>query len=70
MLFSLRSFLQKISPEDIDESSFCYRTSKYKMSYYESPTGIKLVMNTDLNSNPKELLKAIYCQVKSDKSFM
>jgi len=65
MLFSLRSFLQKISPDDIDDNSFSYRTSKYKLNYYESPSGLKLVMNTDLNSTPKELLKTIYSQVSS-----
>jgi len=61
MLFSLRSFLEKISPLDLKDNSFCYRTSKYKMNYWESPTGVKFVMNTDLSClNAKELLRVIY----------
>lgn len=65
MLFSLRSFLDKISPLDMKENSFLYRTTKYKMNYWESPTCVKFVMNTDLNApNIKELLRTIYQQVR------
>jgi len=64
MLFSLRSFLDKISPLDLKDNSFLYRTTKYKMNYWESPTGVKFVMNTDLNApNIKDLLRTIYQQV-------
>ncbi|OXA60837.1 trafficking protein particle complex subunit 1 [Folsomia candida] len=64
MLFSLRSFLDKISPLDMNDNSFLYRTTKYKMNYWESPTGVKFLMNTDLNApNIKELLRTIYQQV-------
>jgi len=64
MLFSLRSFLDKISPLDLKDNSFSYRTTKYKMNYWESPSGVKFVMNTDLSStNVKDLLRTIYQQI-------
>jgi len=66
MLFSLRSFVSKISPLDMNDSSFSYGTNKYKLNFYESATGLKLVLNTDNNApSPaiKELLHAIYTQL-------
>ncbi|ROL01509.1 Trafficking protein particle complex subunit 1 [Anabarilius grahami] len=36
-------------------------TSRYKLHYYETPTGIKLVMNTDLGvPNCRDTLQQIY----------
>ena len=38
-----------------------YRTSKYKLHYMETPTGVKIVLNTDLNvGNIDEILHNIY----------
>lgn len=39
-----------------------FKTNKYKMNYYETPSGIKFVLNTDLNpvGNTRELLHQIY----------
>nr|KAF6305579.1 trafficking protein particle complex 1 [Pipistrellus kuhlii] len=51
MLFSIRSFVSKMSPLDI----------RYKLHYYETPTGIKVVMNTDLGVGPiRDVLHHIY----------
>jgi hypothetical protein len=43
-------------------SSFiCYRTSQYKLHYYETPTNIKFVMLTDTKANNMRLaLHQIY----------
>ncbi|TKR72775.1 hypothetical protein L596_020178 [Steinernema carpocapsae] len=39
----------------------CFRTSVYKMNYLETPTGLKMVLNTDLTAaTVPELLKQIY----------
>jgi len=41
-----------------------FRTSQYKLHFYETPTGLKFVVNTDLNvGNMREALQHIYSQV-------
>lgn len=68
MLFSIKSFVSRISPLDsspgLREGFHCYRTSKYALHYLETPTGLKLVLNTDTAAvNVHELLQQIYSQV-------
>ena len=63
-LFSLKSFVSKISPWDLKEGFQCYKTNKYKLTMFETPTGLKFIMNTDVNApSVRELLQAIYAQV-------
>ncbi|CAG0898723.1 unnamed protein product [Darwinula stevensoni] len=63
-LFSLKSFVSKISPWDLKEGFQCYKTNKYKLTMFETPTGLKFIMNTDVNApNVRELLQIIYAQV-------
>lgn len=91
MLFSIRSFVSKMSPLDMYPSSdecvcvfesvhecvfslskhfrkdgfLAFQTSRYKLHYYETPTGIKLVMNTDLGvPNCRDTLQQIYSTVR------
>ncbi len=64
MLYSIRNFVSKMSPTDVREGFQCYRTSKYVLNYFETPSGVKFVMNTDLNSQGvRELLQTINSQV-------
>lgn len=64
MLFSLKSFVSKISPLDTKEGFLCYKTSKYALHYFETPSGLKFILNTDVNAqNIRELLQQIYSQV-------
>ncbi|XP_051517575.1 trafficking protein particle complex subunit 1-like isoform X2 [Myxocyprinus asiaticus] len=61
MLFSIRSFISKMSPLDMKDGFMMFQTSRYKLHYYETPTGIKLVMNTDLSvPNCRDTLQQIY----------
>ncbi|XP_043088574.1 trafficking protein particle complex subunit 1 [Puntigrus tetrazona] len=61
MLFSIRSFVSKMSPLDMKDGFLAFQTSRYKLHYYETPTGIKLVMNTDLGvPNCRDTLQQIY----------
>ncbi|KAG8236690.1 hypothetical protein J437_LFUL016727 [Ladona fulva] len=64
MLFSIKSFVGKISPLDVKEGFLYYKTSKYALHYYETPSGLKFVLNTDTNAqNVRELLLQIYRQI-------
>jgi hypothetical protein len=45
-------------------SFISYRTNKYKLHFYETPTGLKFVLNTDLSvGNIRDMLHDIYNKV-------
>ncbi|KAL2013498.1 hypothetical protein VTN00DRAFT_1023 [Thermoascus crustaceus] len=58
-VFSLRNMVRKLGGED--DSFISYRTSQYKLHYYETPTNIKFVMLTDTKSpSMRVALQQIY----------
>ncbi|EAS30738.3 TRAPP complex subunit [Coccidioides immitis RS] len=58
-VFSLRNMVRKLGGDD--DNFLCYRTSQYKLHYYETPTNIKFVMLTDIKaSNMRLALHQIY----------
>ncbi|KRT83464.1 hypothetical protein AMK59_3431 [Oryctes borbonicus] len=64
MLFSIKSFVSKISPLDTKEGFLYYKTSKYTLHYLEIASGLKLIINTDNNAQGvRELLQQIYSQI-------
>lgn len=64
MLFSLKSFVNKISPTDPREGFLFYKTSKYTLHFMETPSGLKFILNTDTSAqNVRALLQQIYSQV-------
>lgn len=66
MLFSIKSFVTKISPLDVNKGFLCYKTSKYALHCFETPTGLKFVVNTDVGAqNIRDFLKQVYIQVGS-----
>lgn len=67
MLYSIKCLVAKISPLDTHKGFLCYKTSKYALHYFETPTGIKFLLNTDVNAqNIRDLLQQLYTQVKSE----
>lgn len=68
MLFSIKTFVTKLSPYDIKQGFLCYKTDKYALHYLETPTGLKFVLNTDVNAQKvREILQQLYSNVSGLK---
>ncbi|KAK3870408.1 hypothetical protein Pcinc_012679 [Petrolisthes cinctipes] len=64
MIFSMKSFVTKVSPVDLREGYMSYATNKYCLNLYETPSKLKFVLNTDTHAQGiKELLHQLYTQV-------
>lgn len=64
MIFSIKSFVTKVSPVDLREGYLTYTTNKYRLNLYETPSRLKFILNTDVHAQGiKELLHQIYTQV-------
>ncbi|XP_065186789.1 trafficking protein particle complex subunit 1-like [Sycon ciliatum] len=64
MLYSVKSFISRISPRDAKDEFCSYSTSKYKLNFYETPSGLKFVLNTDLGvGNIRETMLSLYSKV-------
>ncbi|CAJ0751492.1 12271_t:CDS:10, partial [Entrophospora sp. SA101] len=59
VIYSLRNFVKKLTGSQ--DGFLSYRTSTYKLHYYETPTGLKFVINTDTNADSlRPVLRQIY----------
>ena len=57
----------KISPYDLKQGFLCYKTNKYALHYMETPTGLKFVLNTDVNAQRvPDILQQLYSNVRHD----
>lgn len=64
LVFSMKSFCSRISPLDQKEGFDNLRTNKYKLHFYETPSGLKFIMNTDLSiPSIRDILHQIYSQI-------
>lgn len=64
LLFSIRSFVSRMSPTDQKDGFINYKTSQYKLHFYETPSGLKFVLNTDLSVGTiNDILQQLYSQV-------
>ncbi|KAI8061077.1 Sybindin-like family-domain-containing protein, partial [Gongronella butleri] len=61
VILSLRNFVRKLTEQD---GFISYRTTTYRLHYYETPTGLKFVLNTDPHTEGmKAVLKQIHIQL-------
>ena len=53
-----------MSPLDTKDGFLYYKTSKYMLHYLETSSGVKFILNTDVNAQGvRDLLQQIYSQV-------
>ncbi|XP_070537796.1 trafficking protein particle complex subunit 1-like [Ptychodera flava] len=64
MIFSMKSFISRMSPTDYKDGFLNFKTNKYKLHFYETPSGLKFIMNTDLSvGNTRDVLHQIFSQI-------
>ncbi|TPX43564.1 hypothetical protein SeLEV6574_g04991 [Synchytrium endobioticum] len=64
VIFSLRNMTTKLTGKGVGDGFISYRTSVYKLHYFETATGLKFVLNTDPNMEScREALRQIYAQI-------
>ncbi|VDK35179.1 unnamed protein product [Taenia asiatica] len=52
MLVGLKAVCSKLSPLESGICSLSYKTNKYRLHYFEGPTGLKIVLTSDAASSP------------------
>ncbi len=64
MIYSIKSLVSRLSTKNAKDSFVSYSTTKYKLHFYETPTGLKFVMNTDTNAEGiQDVLWHIYSKI-------
>ncbi len=64
MIFSIKSLVSRLSTVSTKESFTNYNTTKYKLSFFETATGLKFVLNTDINvGNLDNVLRHIHSHI-------
>ena len=64
MVYSLKSLVGRLSPNSSRDGFTGYATDRYRLSFYESPTGVKFILNTDHKApDCRDLLQHIYAKV-------
>ncbi|KAJ3413741.1 Trafficking protein particle complex subunit 1 [Chytridiales sp. JEL 0842] len=65
VVYSIRNIVNKLLAGKPGADGFSsYKTNTYKLHYYETPSGMKLVMNTDPNCETmQEVLRQIYANI-------
>jgi hypothetical protein len=67
MLFSIKSFVNKLSPTEMCDGFLSYKTNAYRLNFFETPSNLKFVLNSDVHvTHPiiRDLLGKIYSQVR------
>lgn len=67
MIFSIKSLVSRLSTVSAKESFTAFCTTKYKLHFFETATGLKFVLNTDKNADSMiEELNTIYSRIYVD----
>ncbi|CAF3466180.1 unnamed protein product [Rotaria socialis] len=63
-IYSVKSFVRRLSPTDFKDGFLSYKTNCYKLHYYETLTGLKFILNTDSNvGNIRDILHQLYSTI-------
>lgn len=64
MVYSLKSLLSRLSPTSGRDAFIGYSTDKYRLHYFETPTGVKFILNTDSHvPDCSDMLQHIYSKI-------
>lgn len=64
MIYSLKSLMSRLSPTSTKESFYSFSTDKYKLHLYETPTGVKFILNTDNRvGDLRDLLQHVHSKI-------
>jgi len=65
LCLTLKQLSQRISPKAPNETSFrFFKTNTYKLHYFESLSGLKIIMNTDPGvGDLREVLQFLYANI-------
>ena len=65
MIYSIKSFVSRMSPSGTKDRFIGYKTNSYHLHFMESTSGVTIIMNTDCNPprNVQEYLRYIYASI-------
>ena len=67
MVYSLKSLISRLSPTSTKDGFLSYSTDKYKLHFFETPTGVKFILNTGNKvGDCRDVLQHIYAKFYVD----
>lgn len=64
MVYSLKSLVNRLSPSNSRDGFLGYTTDKYRLSVFETPTGMKFLLNTDHKTPEcRDILQQVYSKL-------
>ena len=64
MIFSIKSLISRLSTKSSKEGLVSYTATNYKLNFFETPTGLKFIMNTDKDvGDIQDVLRRIYARI-------
>ena len=64
MVYSLKSLVGRLSPNTSRDGFLGYSTNKYRLNFYETPTGVKFILSSDHKAPEcRDMLQFIYSKL-------